>query len=155
MHRRLRPLKWIALALSVGVIVASVATTSRCVAWIGGSAAVGFGEGVVWWKTRWVTAPAYLGWHIGQSGDGGQSWLFQVPSRPNAFFGLSRSTAYTHEVSFRTVLLALIPLTALLWWGDIRRRPPYLCRVCRYDMRGVRHSAGGHLTCPECGAAHV
>jgi hypothetical protein len=55
---------------------------------------------------------------------------------------------------FLTLLFALAPGRALWSWGRTRRRPPYACIACGYDLRATADPAGPLLaTCPECGRA--
>jgi hypothetical protein len=153
MRRGVQSLKWITLGLTLILIAAYAATTSRCIAWIGTSRAFGFGEGVVWWKTHYTNPPSDLGWYIGHSVDRGvPGWEFKSKSAPNAFFGLLRTTPYTYELRLRSLLPFCAVLTVLLWWASMRPRPPYLCRACRYDLRGTPTGADRSRRCPECGA---
>lgn len=66
-------------------------------------------------------------------------FLFWWPSR--RFVGNTLSVA----VPYWTLLSALAPLTAFLWYRD-RRPPPGHCQACGYDLTG---NVSGK--CPECG----
>ena len=153
-----RRLKWVAIFLTMCVLVLSVASAWHVIRYTqknsksGTYVGIGFGAVSCGWYRNNNSAMTYgFYWPDGLTHETTDPkrirWL---PNwRDYGVRGAASSWRTYIDVPLWPLLVLLTPLSVWLWHAD-RRAKPWQCANCRYDLRGLVGESKT-TTCPECG----